>query len=358
MDAELVVIGAGVMGTAVALELTRRGHDVVVVEQFQQGHARGSSHGATRIFRFSYQKPAYVAMAVEALRDWRRLERDSGATLIETTGGVDLGEGAPLCAAAMTEAGVDFEELNRKDLLDRLDLKLGADYAVFQKNGGVIAAAEALAAQTGLATLAGADFHYGAKVVAVAADGEGGLVALEDGELRAERVVMSAGGWTKPLALTARIDLPLEVTKQQIAYFSIDRDLPVVIEWSDPARYLVPHRFSAPGIKVGLHHHGELVDPNDGPFEPTDAGVEDVTQWIEALTGESPTLLGRETCLYTNSPDEDFVLAIDGPILIVSACSGHGFKFGPRMGRGVADLIEGKDPGILEDFIRRDGVTA
>ena len=356
METEIAVVGAGVMGTAAALELTRRGHRVLVLEQFEEGHTRGSSHGATRIFRLSYPDPIYVALAREALDDWRRLQRDSRADLVEATGGVDLGEGASLCAEALMEAGVDFEELNAADVEDRFGMKRPRlDYAVFQKDGGVIAAADTLLAQTRLASLAGTEFRYGTKVASISGNGSGAVVSLEGEEVRAEKVVVSAGGWTRSLVNSVGIELPLEVTKQQVAYFSISRDLPVVIDWVEPARYLVPHRFGAPGIKVGLHHHGEVVDPDEGPFEVTEAGIADVTEWITEVTGEAPSLLGRETCLYTNAPDEDFVFVEQGPIVVVSACSGHGFKFGPRIGRAIADLIEGEDPGLLNEFILRRG---
>jgi sarcosine oxidase len=359
LDTEIAVIGAGVMGTAAALELTRRGHQVLVLEQFEEGHTRGSSHGATRIFRVSYQDPIYVSLAQEALGDWERLERDTRSSLIETTGGLDVGENAPLCAEALTEAGVDFEELSGDEVAERFGLKLpSSDYAVFQKDSGVIDAARTLTAQTKLASAAGAQFRYGTKVISISQEDSGAVVSLHDGEVRAERILVSAGGWTRSLMNGTGIQLPLEVTKQQIAYFSTSSDMPVVIDWVEPARYLVPHRFSAPGIKVGLHHHGEVVDPDDGPFEVTDVGIADVTEWITGLTGEVPTLLGRETCLYTNAPDKDFVFVEEGPLLVVSACSGHGFKFGPRIGRAVADLIEGGDPGILNEFIWRDGAAA
>lgn len=356
MDTEIAVVGAGVMGTAAALELTRRGHRVLVLEQFEEGHTRGSSHGATRIFRLSYADPIYVSLAREALDDWRRLQRDSRADLVETTGGLDLGEGAPLCAEALKEAGVDFEELNAEEVEKQFAVRRsGLDYAVFQKDSGVIAAADTLLAQTKLASLAGTQFRYGAKVTSITGDSSGVVLSLDVDEVHAERIVVCAGAWTRSLVRSVGIELPLEVTKQQVAYFSISRDMPVVIDRVEPARYLVPHRFGAPGIKVGLHHHGEVVDPDEGPFEVTDAGIADVTEWITEVTGETPNLLGRETCLYTNAPDEDFVFVEQGPIVVVSACSGHGFKFGPRIGRAVADLIEGEDPGLLNEFILRRG---
>lgn len=359
MDTGIAVVGAGVMGTAAALELTRRGHRVLVLEQFDEGHTRGSSHGATRIFRLSYPDPIYVSLAREALDDWRRLQRDSRADLVEATGGLDLGEGAPLCAEALREAGVDFEELNAGEVEKRLEMKSPhSDYAVFQKDSGVIAAADTLLAQASLASLAGTQFRYGTKVTSISREGSGGVLSLEKEEVRAEKIVLTAGGWTRPLVKGVGIELPLEVTKQQVAYFSISRDMPVVIDWVEPARYLVPQRFGAPGIKVGLHHHGEVVDPDEGPFEVTDAGIADVTEWITKVTGEVPNLVGRETCLYTNAPDQDFVLVQEDPIVVVSACSGHGFKFGPRIGRAVADLIEGEDPGLLNEFILRRGEAA
>jgi len=355
VDAEIIVVGAGLMGTSAALELARRGHRVTVLEQFDAGHSRGSSHGPTRIFRFSYQDPVYVELALEGWRDWQRLERDLGAAVVEPTGGIDIGEGAALCAQALSECGVVFEELDAKEILERFDLHVAADsYGIFQESTGVIAASKVIASQAHLASLAGAEFRYGVKVRSISPGPDGVEVVVEDGSITSERAVVGAGAWTRQLAQTAKIELPLLVTKEQVAYFSIARDLPVIIDWNEPTHYLVPKRHEAAGIRVGLHHHGGEVDPDLGPFEPTDDGIEEVTSWLEGISGQKPELIAGETCLYTNAPNEDFVFAQDGPLLVVSACSGHGFKFGPRMGRAAADLIEDKDPGLPERLIWRE----
>src|SRR5260370_31733297 len=116
--AEVAVVGAGLLGSATARALAARGVPVVLFEQFGLGHDRGSSHGATRIFRFSYPDPYYVRMAVLAREAWDRLSADAGEELMIRTGGLDAGPGAQDCAAALAEGGVPHDWLTGSQVRD------------------------------------------------------------------------------------------------------------------------------------------------------------------------------------------------------------------------------------------------
>lgn len=356
---ETVVIGAGVVGTAAALELARRGHRVVVLEQFELGHERGSSHGPTRIFRLSYKDPTYVELARQSLIDWQRLDRDSGETLIEFTGGIDIGPAAVEVAESLERCEVEFEHLDPDAAKERFGLRIPAGTPiVFQSSYGVIAAQRTVELQTDLARRAGAQFRYGIRVERVARDDSDGVVlALSNGDTAiASRVILAAGPWTERLAESVGFEVPLAVTRQQVAYFSNSFPaLPIVIDWREEPRFLLPPRHGADGVRAGFHALGPVVDPEDGPFAPDPAEAAKLREWLEDLTGVSHETLGLEPCLYTNAPGEDFILQKQGPVTLVSACSGHGFKFAPRIGRAAVDIALGKDPelpGPLGDWWR------
>ena len=347
MTSSTIVIGAGIAGTSTALELSRRGRKVLLLEQFGPGHRRGSSHGPTRIFRLSYKDPEMVALAEEALDDWRRLERDARESLLTLTGGLDLGPGALECADALQGRGVEASWLEESECLERFGVRVQpGTSALFQKDAGVIAAGRSVTVQTELAVKAGARVFYDSPVVGIDASEDKVSVSTSDGRsFVADDLVVAAGPWTGRLSEAAGSPLPLVVTHEQVTYLAgVGPSVPVVIEWSDPARYLVPQYFEAAGARVGVHGAGEAVDPDDGPFSPDPARERLAAEWTQALTGNSAFVVGSESCLYTNAPEERFVISRTGRITIVSACSGHGFKFGPRIGRAVADIAQGIDP--------------
>lgn len=343
----MVVVGGGVVGSATALELCRRGRRVTLIERFHRGHLLGSSHGPTRIFRLSYPDPKYAALAVEALDDWARLERDGAERLMDPVGGLDLGEGALACASALEGLGVESHELDAKQVSDLAGISLDPGTpAIFQPQTGVIAASRTVRVQLGLAAKAGCQVQEGTQATSIRPSGQQGVVVETGrGEVSAGVAVLCAGPWIRPLAATAGFDLPLVVTSEQVTYLRPLRDqIPVVIDWREPLHYLVPMAFGAPGWKVGLHQIGAAVDPDAGPFLATEERNGPAVAWVRGLTGSLPEVVADETCLYTNAPSDEFILERQGDIVVVSACSGHGFKFAPRIGRAAADLAQGVDP--------------
>lgn len=340
-----VVVGAGVFGTSVAHHLARRGHRVILLEQYAAGHARGSSHGPTRIFRLSYPDATYVRLAQESQEDWKQLEADSGESLLHHSGGLDMGESAQTCARALEAAGAVFEWLEPKEVARRFPLRPPSAGCLFQQVTGVLAAGRTVEVQRRLAERFGAEVQFGSRVRDITPDGDSVFVTTDRGRIVCDDVVVAAGPWTAPLALRVGIDLPVRVTAEEVAYLlPSPPGMPVVIDWDSPVHYLAPAHFGARGMRVGLHHAGREVDPDQGPFEPTADGVEETVNWVKDLTGEEPALDSLESCLYTNTPTEDFILHARDRVLFVSACSGHGFKFAPRIGRAAADIVTGDDP--------------
>jgi sarcosine oxidase len=338
-DAEVVVVGAGVMGAATARALSRSGREVLLLEQFELGHDRGSSHGASRVFRLSYGDPTYVRMAQDALPLWRELEEEAGRPLLVTTGGFDIGPGAVANAAALEACGAGFERLNGRAATERFPvLSLPPEApALYQPDAGMVHADAAIRSLLALAAAHGTEVRERTRVTALAAGGDGVAVATESGTVRAEAVVVTAGAWARPLMATAGIDLPVVPTRETVAYFAMDEAWPpVLVQWEAAPYYALPD--PGRGIKAAQHHAGPGTDP-DREGEVSEEAVARLSAWVkERFPTADPEPVGAETCLYTNTDDERFILERRGRVVVGSACSGHGFKFAPLIGKRLAAL--------------------
>jgi sarcosine oxidase len=341
--AEIAVVGAGVMGAATAYALARAGRDVAVCEQFELGHTRGSSHGEARIFRLVYDDPHWVGQAQRALPLWRELEGESGEAILSTTGSLDLGPGTDERVAALSECDVAFEIEDGADLASRYPLRIeGGVAALVQADGGVLNAARAHGAFLALARRGGARVFERTPVLAV---GEDGRVRLDGGSIEAQAVVVTAGAWVSRLLEPLGISPPVTPTRETVAYFPAPPGLPTIIDWRVPDGYAFPrpgdsvYALPSPeGLKVGAHRTGPPSDPDDkGAVEPE--AVRCAADWVaQHVQDADPTPLRTETCLYTNMPDQSFVVERQGRVVVGSPCSGHGFKFAPLVGRELAAL--------------------
>jgi sarcosine oxidase len=346
--AEIVVVGAGVMGLATACALARDGHEVIVLEQFRVGHKRGSSHGGARIFRMSYDDPEYVAMAKQALPLWRDLEAETGVQLLTTMGCLDLGLDARARAERFSEQGLEFERLRARDVEARWPISLGRyDEALFQPDAGFVRADRAQHAFSRSAADNGADLREDMKVTALSVDDGSVTVATDEGPLTAGVAVVTAGAWASSLLEPLGIRLPLLPTRETVSYFELDGDqlVPPVIDWADPpsaAGEAPMQSYSLPSgnghLKAGTHRSGPVADPND-EGAPEDEIARSTADWVARHHPTAqPQPAYSETCLYTNTPDEKFVLERRGRVVVGSPCSGHGFKFAPLIGEKLAAL--------------------
>src|SRR5215212_1432931 len=313
------------MGLATGRALQRRGHDVVVYEQFQPGHDRGSSHGRSRIFRLAYAEQEYVRLAQEALGLWRELEAETGTTLLELNGLLEIVRTLDESTAATLEAcGVEWHRLEGKEAERRYPVRVPEQsFAVVQPEAGIVRANRALAALG-----RELDVRYGTRV--------------HPDELDADVVVVTAGSWVNELLDEP---LPVKVTRETVCYFQPERDGPVpsVVSFKPDSHTHDMYALADPlhGLKVGAHHAGPEVDPNEtGEHEPR--LVEQIATWArQTYRLAQPDPVAAETCLYTTTPDETFVLERRRRLVIGSPCSGHGFKFAPAIGERLADLATG-----------------
>jgi glycine/D-amino acid oxidase-like deaminating enzyme len=311
----VAVVGAGIMGAAAAWALARDGHEVRVLEQFDIDHRRGSSHGGSRIFRLAYLDPYWVALAREALDAWRALERETGDRLLELDGLLELASSDSLSSRGALEAcGVGFEQVDP----GRFGVAAPDGWSsLLQPDAGIVRADRARAA-----LLRGVEVETRVRVR-----------ALHD--VDADAVVVAAGPWARKLVP----DLAVRETRETVAYFHHDPGVAALVERDDTGRLMYALRDGAGGLKAGAHMSGGPADPDEpGAADPDD--VRTTTAWVaERFPGSDPEPFATDTCFYTTTVDESFVIERRGNVVVCSACSGHGFKFAPVVGGRVAELV-------------------
>jgi sarcosine oxidase len=354
-DYDYIVLGLGGIGSAAAYWLARRaGGDVLGLEQFAIGHTRGASHDHSRIIRLSYHTPGYVALAREAYGAWAELERDSGERLILRTGGLDLGprDGAiPLedYAASMRAAGVPFETLDAAEIMRRWPhFRLDDDiHGLYQSESGIVPAARCNAAHIRMARAHGATLREHTPVTALrAAGGEIEVVAGETA-YRCRKLIVAADAWTNQALAHIGARLPLTITQEQVTYFATPQladyapeRFPIWIWMDDPSFYGFPI-YGEAGVKVGQDVGGQEVTPDTRTFEPDMAALARVEQFLRRyIPGALGPIIYTKTCLYTLTPDRDFVIdALPGqPNILAALGAAHGFKFAALFGKILSEL--------------------
>ncbi|WP_394552669.1 FAD-dependent oxidoreductase [Agromyces sp. MMS24-JH15] len=357
---DVIVIGGGAMGSATAWDLARRGRDVVLLERFAPGHARGASHGASRNFNVAYAEPAHVALLVEAERRWRELEAETGTSLLAQVGIVNHGDHPELdeVHAALAAAGIPSQFLPPEEASRRWPGIRFTTRVLHTPTAGRLHADDSVRALQQAAAARGAIVRHEAPVRGIRVLGDDLVeVDLDDGALRARRVVVTAGAWTSKL-LDGLVTLPsLVVTQEQPAHFAV---LDTSFEWpgfnhrpgpDDDWWYSGVYGMLTPGegVKAGWHGTGPVVDPDRRDFEAEPVQLTALRRYVrEWLPGADADRVTAISCTYTTTPDSVFLLDAVGPIVVGAGFSGHGFKFTPAIGRVLADLADGRPaPGVF-----------
>jgi monomeric sarcosine oxidase len=314
------------MGSATAYALARDGRDVTLYEQFEVGHTRGSSHGRSRIVRLAYPEVELVELAKESFAGWRELEDEAGVELLELNGLLelvdDLAQGS---SAALDAVGAEYELLASDAVLTRWPVGAPAGWtALFQPEAGIVRADRAWQAYADRALVHGADIRDHVRIE-----------SLEDVDARV--IVLTAGPWVTRFFP----DLPVKVTRETVGYFRREGDpLPSVVQLDPVTRGHALYSLHDPvhGLKAGVHHAGAEASP-DEDGRPDPALVERVADWVSRTYPDAdPEPVAAETCMYTTTPDEHFILERRGRVVIGSPCSGHGFKFAPAIGWRLAGM--------------------
>lgn len=351
----VIVLGLGGIGSAAAYWAARRlGDGVLGLEQFEPGHRNGGSEDHSRIIRLSYHTPEYVRLARLAYDAWDAVEADSGEQLVLRTGGLDLAlPGAAIglddYRRSMTEAGVPFEHLGSEEIMARWPqwrLPNEAE-ALYQEQSGIAMASRANRTHRDHATRHGARLLATSEVSSISERGGEVVVATAEAVYRAESLIVAAGAWTNRVLAPLGVSLPLEVTQEQVVYltprdaasFQPDR-FPIFI-WMDlPSIYGFPI-FGEPAVKVAWDRCELVTDPDTRSHEPRADVIDTVRSFVaDYLPAADGPVLVSKTCLYTLTPDRDFIVdRVPGTERVFMAIgAGHGFKFASLLGRTLVEL--------------------
>ncbi|MFD1632987.1 N-methyl-L-tryptophan oxidase [Haloplanus ruber] len=369
---DVIVVGVGGMGSATAYHLADRGIDVLGLERFDIPHTQGSSHGITRIIRRAYyEHPSYIPLIERAYELWDELAEETGRPVIHRTGSIDAGpqgnvvfEGS---RRSCEEHDIPHEVLTGAELNERFPgYDLPADYrALYQEDGGFVVPEQSIIGHTEQAQAAGAEIRAREAVQDWVPTADGGVRVWTDKAVyEAERLVLAAGAWNYKLAdALSGLAVP---ERQALAWFQPQtpelfepETLPVWnIEVPEGRFYGFPV-YDVPGFKLGKYHHfDETVDPDDYDTDPGRADEVLLRDFTEKYFPEAagPTM-SLATCMFTNTPDEHFILDTlpEHPQVTVGAgFSGHGFKFASVIGEILADLTADGDTDHAIEMFRLD----
>jgi len=354
---DVAVIGLGAMGSAALAALTARTRRVIGIDRYEPGHDRGSSHGATRVIRLGYfEHPSYVPLLRAAYPLWRALEAWSGRPLMTITGIVEIGTpDCELVEGTLRSSrlhGLDHEILDARTVMARYPaFRLPQDFiGVFQPEGGFLRSEAAVEDMLALARVAGAELAFEEQVLAVEPQGDGVRIVTAQRTVAAACAIVAAGPWLK--LLLPGLPVAIRATRQVSGWFEPREGdagmfaggrFPVFLLQNQHGIYYGFPSDGTKGVKVAKHHHfDEAVDPDryDRKVSPDDEAA--IRAVLKAhLPGTDGRLLAAKTCLYTMTPDGDFLIdRLPGhpQIVVASPCSGHGFKFAPVIGEILADL--------------------
>lgn len=356
----VAVVGVGGTGSAALRFLAKAGHTAVGFEQFAVGHTRGSSHGESRIIRYTYPDEFHTRMMGKAYPLWAELESEWGEELFVRCGGLLFGRPdssmVEETVATLEKTGLSCDILTREAATERFPaVKLQeGEVALFQVESGFLRASDCVRANVQVARGAGAEVRENSTVLEVRQEGETALVTTNAGEEEFDRVVVTAGPWMEKLL--GELGVQLLVEQRQVVYLEPERNtphfeperLPVWID-AEELTYGFPSDGSIAGIKLASHVLGRRFDPDeaDRPIIPEDLAK--VTEYGRRRFPDlGSTVAYAAACLYTMTPDENFIVdTVPGmpKVTLVSGCSGHGFKFTVLLGKLAADLATGHDVG-------------
>ena len=366
------VVGAGVVGSSAAYLLAREGKSVALLEQFEFGHDRGSSHGESRITRYSYDHPIYVKMAKRGFPLWAEIMSESGEQIYVQTGGIDLdeigGKGIQDCKFSLDAENIPYEMIDRDELKKRFpQFNVPENYeGLYQKDAGILNASLCVRSLQKLAAKHGARLADNAPVMKIEVKGNDIEITTKTQKLIAKHLILCAGGWMGPVLQGWGVDLPLHVSQEQWAFFEAKDPsqftpdkLPIFIQHGGQGSggigwYGFPI-FGRNGVKSAFHQTGPTTTADTRDFEIDEKQLDELHRQMQSfLPDAAGEIIHAGTCLYTNTPDTFFVIDTipeQKNVAFFTGCTGHAFKFGPVIAELLIQLVEQKQPSVdLELF--------
>lgn len=363
---DVIIIGAGAMGSAAAYYFSSRKQRVLLLEQFELDHRRGSSYGYSRIIRYSYDYPEYVELAKDTFPLWFALEEALGAQLYVKTGGIDFGpaddEMLQATIKSVQSAMIEHELLSVAEAHRRFpQYRFGEDFRIlFQPDTGFVKASRAVRGHIKLAQKNGAVVKDNTVVTNLSINRDNVEVATGVGVYSAGKLVVTAGSWARSLLLKTGLDLPLTPLRCQLNFMSTSRssqyEFAACPVWIAHVSSLFPESLygipshSGSGFKVAFHGGAPHNHPAEIDYNPDPENVDGVRDFLRShIPGlaDAPVKESR-ICLYTQTPDEHFIVdrhPQHSHVVIGAGFSGHGFKFSTIVGKMLCDLaLDGATP--------------
>jgi len=350
---DAIVVGMGVMGSAVAYNLSGRGARVLALDRYDPPHDRGSSHGESRIIREAYfEDPRYVPLVRRSFELWERLQDEVGGVLLQRTGALLLGdESSPVITGSLRSArehGIAVDDLAPGDISRRFPMFRPAEgmRGVFEWRAGVLDPEGSVAAMLVMAEQRGAVLRTGEQVLEWRVSSDGVEVVTERGRYAADALVVAAGAWMPDFIPEA----PLTVERQVMLWFEPlyaaesmrPPHCPVfLVDSGTETFYGIPDLGG--GVKAALHHGGAPIPSGGTPDEVLDEDVSRVRGLLRRFVPPASGPLKRGgVCRYTNTPTGHFIVDRrpgSERTWVLSPCSGHGFKFAVAIGEAVAGWV-------------------
>lgn len=349
---DVLVVGLGAHGSAALWHLSKTGKKIAGIDRFQPPHNKGSSHGESRIIRQAYhENPLYVPLVKAAYPLWNEVSELAGKPLFRKTGGLMLGaENTVVVSGAKASAGthgIPYEYLDAKAIKKRFPAfrPIEGTVGVLEHEAGILFPEEAIAAFLKTAAANGATIKTNEKVISITPKTIGIEVKTTNAIYQTEKLIVSAGAWIN--TLVPELNLPLTVNRQVLFWFRDKnardhfKNMPIFIWEDNSGKMFYGFPDLGHGIKVGWHHGGRRINPDDLTQEITAEEIRSIEEILTKNFDIDPVLDHSAVCMYTNTPDEDFIIDWHPQypnIVIASPCSGHGFKFSPVIGRLLAGL--------------------
>ncbi|PJN88861.1 N-methyl-L-tryptophan oxidase [Bacillus sp. mrc49] len=369
MHYDVIVIGAGSMGMSAGYYLSKSGKKVVLLDSFVPPHNKGSHHGETRIIRHAYgEGEEYVSLVLKAQELWEHLEQLTERQLFLRTGVLNAGsQQSPFIKqviASSNKFGLPLEKLDANQVHKRwAGITLPEDYiGCFEPASGVLKSEECIRAYQQLAESHGADIKVNSPVRNLTVQSDGITVKTDDQSYHAEALVVAAGAWSPKLLDMLGLNVPLTPIRKTFAWFDADEKLyghngfPAFTFDTPEGTYYGFPSISGAGLKLGRHDGGNRINPEEtmarfGEYAE-DAG--DLERFLNRFMPSGQTLRYGKNCIYTMTPDEDFIVDLHPHhphIAIAAGFSGHGFKFSSVIGESLSDLIlSGKTENDISPF--------
>ena len=356
---DAIVIGAGAMGSAAAYYLSKRGQRVLLLEQFEIDHRKGSSYGYSRIIRYSYDHPEYVELMKDTFPLWFALENELGETLYHRTGGIDFGPADDETLRATIKA-VRTEDISHKVFSAGDGQKRFPQFrfpegfkVLYQPDSGFVAASKALRGHIKLARRCGAIVKDNTPVDYIRVKGDSVEVRAADERYSAGHLIVTAGSWAKALLQETGLELPLTTLRCQLNFMApadlgpyesercpvwiahVNRRFPETV-------YGIPSHGGS-GFKIAFHGGAAMRHPSEIDYSPDESNTEALRPFMRAHIPGIAAAPARESriCLYTQTPDEHFIVDAHPEhkhVAIGAGFSGHGFKFSTMIGKMLTDL--------------------